>query len=169
MLQCIPLGQLRPSALYDVSRCPLITLRGHWYRMLLNVFKQIKTKIETKRNVQTQGGVKMFWCLLHFPDCKQKLPQMDEFYSSVTLQQGTNRAPVTPTALNSVHGVRFVRLSDTLGQKNNFIADGSGGTRRSRTARCVTLAMHIWPAAAETISVNLNIWPRRGNTFIGDI
>lgn len=32
----------------------------------------------------------MSWCLLHFPDCKQKLPQMNEFYSSVTLQLGTN-------------------------------------------------------------------------------
>lgn len=83
-----------------------------------------------------------------FPDGKQKLPQINEFYSSVPLQQDTNRAPVTPAALNSIHGVRFVRLSDTSGQKNNFIADGSdggggGGTRRSCTARCVTLAMHI--------------------------
>lgn len=71
---------------------------------------------------------------------------MNEFYSSVALQQGTNRAAVTPVALNSVQGVRFVRLSDTLGQKNNFIAGGDGGgggTRRSHTARCVTLAMHI--------------------------
>lgn len=70
---------------------------------------------------------------------------MNEFYSSVTLQQGRKRAPVTPAALISIHGVRFVRLSDTLGQKNNFIAEGGGGggTRRSRTAHCVTLAMHI--------------------------
>lgn len=53
------------------------------------IFKQIKAKSERKINVQTQGGMKMSWRLLHFPDCKQKLPQMNEFYSSVTLQQGT--------------------------------------------------------------------------------